>query len=199
MVGRRGNTGPGTEVTLPITLMLDMSFQLLFFFISTFKLPSAIEGTLDLNLPSQATAMAPDPAHVDPSRSSQDAPPDLRVFILINVENPTQDTGSDEAVGDVKTSCQLKDKNNTSKSDTLSPPYSKDMNELTDKLKGYLDAAKDANQTISGVKLGGVSTLKWRAVVRVMDACRKAGLDDISFAAPPPADYAKYRGAHWDR
>ena len=82
--------------------MLDMSFQLLFFFISTFKLPTGMEGTLDLNLPSQATPMANDIANVDPTKkSADDQPPDLKSYILIQVDNPKDDAALNEDVGDV--------------------------------------------------------------------------------------------------
>src|SRR4030088_2922513 len=47
---RKGKEAP-TELTMPITPMLDMSFQLLFFFITTFKLPTGMEGEMDLALP----------------------------------------------------------------------------------------------------------------------------------------------------
>ena len=50
MSHRRGGREAGTEVTLPITPMLDMSFQLLFFFMATFN-PTDPEGA-------QALAMA---------------------------------------------------------------------------------------------------------------------------------------------
>ena len=68
------------------------------------------------------------------------------------------------------------------------------MQELIDKLKSYLDEAKKDGDTIASVKIQGVSRLKFRAVVRVMDACRRAGLKDISFAMP--SDYADYVKLH---
>ncbi|MFM8325479.1 MAG: ExbD/TolR family protein, partial [Pirellulaceae bacterium] len=39
------------EIQLPITPMLDMSFQLLAFFVMTFKSASATEGQLEMFLP----------------------------------------------------------------------------------------------------------------------------------------------------
>src|SRR4051812_33229913 len=41
-----------SKVTLPITPMLDMTFQLLFFFITSFN-PADQEGQLDMALPSE--------------------------------------------------------------------------------------------------------------------------------------------------
>ena len=40
----RGKGDPPVEVTLPITPMLDMSFQLLFYFVMTFQAANALEG-----------------------------------------------------------------------------------------------------------------------------------------------------------
>ena len=54
------------RVVLPITPMLDMSFQLLAFFILTFKPPSANEGQMDIYLPATGVAKAANPADVDP-------------------------------------------------------------------------------------------------------------------------------------
>ncbi len=59
---RRGNSG-GVEVYLPITPMLDMTFQLLFYFVSTFN-PVPVEGQIAMKLPAEDTGGAvlnPDP------------------------------------------------------------------------------------------------------------------------------------------
>ena len=192
---RRGSE-KGTEITLPITPMLDMSFQLLFFFISTFKLPTGQEGTLDLSLPSQATAMANDPAKVNPTTPSQDDKPDLKTVITLEVQKPIGSAPLPEDVGDVILACKYA---NNGK-ETLSPPWSKDpddMKELTAKLQSYVDEATKTQDTITGVKIQGVSRLKVAAVVRVMDACRKAGLKDISFAMP--SDFQDYSHLHLGR
>src|SRR5262249_45163516 len=49
-VARTRKEEPPVDITLPITPMLDMSFQLLSFFILTFK-PMPTEGQLAINLP----------------------------------------------------------------------------------------------------------------------------------------------------
>src|SRR6266704_1912795 len=51
MAHKRKHDAP-YEPELPITPMLDMSFQILFFFVMTYH-PSALEGQLDLHLPAQ--------------------------------------------------------------------------------------------------------------------------------------------------
>lgn len=59
---RRGNS-PAVEVYIPITPMLDMTFQLLFYFVSTFN-PVPVEGQISMKLPTENTGGAvlnPDP------------------------------------------------------------------------------------------------------------------------------------------
>jgi biopolymer transport protein ExbD len=52
-MSRRLKSDPASDITLPITPMLDMTFQLLFFFIMTFKPPSKTEGLDRLDLAEQ--------------------------------------------------------------------------------------------------------------------------------------------------
>lgn len=182
MSSRRGSPIGGTEITLPITPMLDMSFQLLFFFISTFKLPTGMEGSLELNLPSEATAAADQLQNVDPTHASDnDKPADLKDVITINVETAAQGTGTDDSIS------MLTIQEPSGKT-PISPPYKKHLDELTEKLKDIVALKK--GDTTPSVKIEGDSRLRWCGVVKVMDACRNAGLPNISFAQPP--DYTAY-------
>ena len=138
MHARKGKEPPA-EISLPITPMLDMSFQLLFFFISTFKLPTGMEGSMDLNLPSEATAKADKLANVDPNKSSEDKPPDLKAEITISVQ--TQAQGAD-ANGISNMTIE-----ETSGKTSVPPPYSRDLHELTDKLAEIHKTAPPANRS----------------------------------------------------
>ena len=176
---RHGAPSAGTEVTLPITPMLDMSFQLLFFFITTFKLPTGMEGSMDLNLPSEATKAADKLENVNPHQASEDAPVDLQAEITINVQTQAQGTDADSI-------SSITIEESSGKTD-IPTPYGKHLEELTSKLMDIVQKKGDAKTT---VKIQGDSTLHWRGVVKVMDACRNAGLSAISFAQPP--DYSNY-------
>ena len=69
---RRYRPGPPEEVSFPVAPMLDMAFQLLAFFILTFKAPSA-ETHLDLDLPATPVALpaaSRGEAHPTPAQSS---------------------------------------------------------------------------------------------------------------------------------
>src|SRR5262245_896984 len=80
-MSHRGHAaGSQAEVSLPITPMLDMAFQLLFFFIANFN-PDDLEGRLDLGLPSER---APRPGNVQPAQPPPPAPEfasDLTVIV----------------------------------------------------------------------------------------------------------------------
>src|SRR3954469_6358382 len=81
---RRRGGDPNPEISLPITPMLDMAFQLLFFFIINYH-PSALEGQMDLALPSKADVQAKDKSQVNPTseanKDTLELPSDLTVVI----------------------------------------------------------------------------------------------------------------------
>ena len=54
-------------------------------------------------------------------------------------------------------------------------------------LKGLAAELAEAKKTASNdaIKIQGDGKLKWSAVVQVMDVCRKAGFNNISFVPPP--------------
>jgi biopolymer transport protein ExbD len=82
---RRYRPAPPDEVFFPVTPMLDMAFQLLAFFILTFKAPSA-ETHLDLDLPATPVALpaaSRGEAHPTPARNVDT---DLENDILVRAE-----------------------------------------------------------------------------------------------------------------
>src|SRR5437763_16064991 len=74
-----------TEITLAITPMLDMAFQLLFFFIATFNPVAASEGQMDLSLPAKSDAAAPDPKEVQPKAQSHKNDIDIPTDVTISL------------------------------------------------------------------------------------------------------------------
>ncbi|MFI5461506.1 MAG: ExbD/TolR family protein [Isosphaerales bacterium] len=82
---RRYRPEPPDEVAFPVTPMLDMAFQLLAFFILTFKAPSA-ETHLELDLPATPVALpaaSRGEAHPTPARNVDT---DLENDILVRAE-----------------------------------------------------------------------------------------------------------------
>src|SRR5687768_2337374 len=93
---------PPAEVTLPIVPMLDMTFQLMFFFLATFNPSSVKEGQMDLSLPSKSEAAAKDPSQVKPEGESHkeevDIPSDITINIRGNRDVDPQNRGTISAL-----------------------------------------------------------------------------------------------------
>jgi biopolymer transport protein ExbD len=176
---------------VPITPMLDMTFQLLFFFISLFN-PNAgaerlIEGQMDLMLPGVAkkdsAKMASKPEDVDPMAPSNkddkledddnlDIPSDLTVIVTTQIDGTHDGTINALFVEDRsgKTSVELDD----------------GLKELIRYLKEQREKADDKGS----IRVQGDSRLRWEAMVKVMDACRKAGYETVGFMQPPDYELA---------
>jgi biopolymer transport protein ExbD len=91
---RRFRPGPPEEVAFPVTPMLDMAFQLLAFFILTFRAPSA-ETHLDLDLPTTPVAL-PAATHGDSHRTpARNADENLENDLIVRAEA--------DDLGDLKT------------------------------------------------------------------------------------------------
>src|SRR5688572_27649954 len=76
-----------TEVQLPITPMLDMAFQLMFFFLATFNPQQQKEGQMDLSLPSKTEAAARDPKNVSPTAASHKEDVDIPSRITVTMRS----------------------------------------------------------------------------------------------------------------
>ena len=186
---RSGMAEPKPAV--PITPMLDLTFQLLFFFITLFN-PNAgakrfIEGQMDLTLPGTSAGkkdsakQAKDPENVKPDAPSNpkvteddeenlDLPSDVTVTVRTQKTADKEDKGrgiiSDLAVEDRAGTTQI--------------GVDASLQELTNFLKDLRERSSHVSVTVQGD-----SKLKWEEMVRVMDACRRAGFDSVGFGQPP--------------
>ena len=78
----RRTTGPNeSKIVLPITPMLDMTFQLLFFFITSFN-PADQEGQIEMALPSEVIKATDKP---DPQAAPDLCEQGLRLRRLVQV------------------------------------------------------------------------------------------------------------------
>jgi len=89
---RRKRKRSHDDVTLNITAMLDMAFQLLAFFILTFK-PNPVEGQINLNLPPPRPIAAPD-AKPDEGNDEGDAPAAAKTLTITIVSAPNGQVAS---------------------------------------------------------------------------------------------------------
>jgi biopolymer transport protein ExbD len=168
-----------TEVTLPVTPMLDMAFQLMFFFLVTFNPTTQKEGQMDLSLPAKSEAAAKSPDKVSEKAESHkeevDIPADFTIAIRghqgsglrgqVSALTITSNAGPEELRG-------TRDDREKLLKDKL-------MSAKPSETKG-----KDGKKKVPTVRMEADSSLRWAEVVRVMDICYRAGYQ-VSFAKPP--------------
>src|SRR5207249_4090980 len=127
-------------VALPIVPMLDMSFQLLFFFIITFN-PGAVEGQMAMNLPATGEAKAQKQEDVDLTKQSDpvlDVPSDFVVSVKYYEQNVTLVVRDSEKVYDIG---KITDMDKLT-SNEQRKEVDKLLARLTEKLKEKLDEKK---------------------------------------------------------
>ncbi|MFL5328812.1 MAG: ExbD/TolR family protein [Gemmataceae bacterium] len=159
---RRRKLDDNVEVVLPITPMLDMSFQLLAFFILTFTPPSAAEGQLDMLLPATGVAKA-SAEEADPFAMSDKVPePEAEITVAI-----TSNAGN-------IASLVIREKEKTTPVADLAT-----LRTELDKIRKQLGSDYPAT-----IKLEADGNLKYAGLVEVMDTCLLAGFKSVGFGAP---------------
>jgi biopolymer transport protein ExbD len=159
----RDKDDPPIEVTLPITPMLDMSFQLLAFFVMTFQAANALEGQLDMYLPKAGNPQAKRPDEVDLNKDS-DADLDQQADVAVVVSSQR---------GDIESLSIREKTKNTPVTDVRL-------------LKGVLTKLRaDLGGNQTAIKIEADSKLKYSRLVDVMDACLGAGFKSVGFSPPP--------------
>ena len=165
----RRQPGADSKIILPITPMLDMTFQLLFFFIINFH-PADLEGQMDMALPSEKiTQGEADPKKAPDKEATPDFPSDLTVKVRTQQDESSQGGISAIFVRDLGGKEEL-------------------VNGL-DGLKRYLEEKRAALTNKEAIKVLGDSKLRLKHVLSVMDVCRSAGFQNISFV--PPEDFGR--------
>ena len=151
------------EVTLPITPMLDMSFQLLAFFVMTFQAANVLEGQLDMYLPKAGNPQAKRPDEVDLAKDS-DADLDQQAEVAVVVSSLR---------GGVE-SLSIREKTKTTP-----VPDVASLGPALAKLRA------DLGGTQTAVRIEADSRLKYEYLIKVMDGCLKAGFKSVGFLPPP--------------
>jgi hypothetical protein len=160
--------------------MLDMTFQLLFFFVFTFN-PSSLEGQLDFMLPAQGDYKARDMAMVDPSKSDTEL--ELPADLTVVVRAPTE--GNKGGIGTIT----VKQKETEH---TLPQPGPGKAE--TDELSQYLAKVYKDLSNKDDIKIEAESHIKYAKVIEVVDACmgfmtdaegKRTGFKRVGFAQPP--------------
>src|SRR5205823_6921761 len=148
--------------------MLDMSFQLLAFFVMTFKASSAGEGQLDLFLPKPQEPKAKDPSQIDVSKESS-AEADEQADVTVSLAAAP---GGELGTITVRDKGEKRIANGT-------------VAEMCAALQAELKQRRAAGGAQANVKIEAESKLKYGRLVEVMDACLAAGYRQVGFAPPP--------------
>ena len=174
---RKQDIGPGVQLNMVITPMLDMTFQLLFFFVLMFKPQELLEGKMDFNLPASGEARAQQQT-VDLEKPSDI---ELALPAEITVEIQTQNSGTKEnpVLGDGNIT-GINIKAGTGDGVAIRPPTIEALEEHLRKKRADLSM-----KNTDDIKIQAASKLKYMFVVQVMDACLRAGFQRVGFAAPP--------------
>jgi biopolymer transport protein ExbD len=169
----RGKREASSKVSLPITPMLDMTFQLLFFFIVNFH-PADMEGEMSMALPVDAEKQAHKQEDVKKdAKTDKDPAPEFPSDLTVKVRTQLNGTTDGEISAIAVRNLEGKE-------------------EPVDGLPGLRTFLKDKRETLTNkeaIKVQGDGKLKVREVMKVMDVCRKAGFANVSFV--PPEDFGR--------
>src|SRR4051794_4592421 len=169
----RGTKEADSKVALPITPMLDMTFQLLFFFIINFH-PADLEGQMDMALPSEDVKQAHNQKDVKKDEKPEKKPDlEFQADLTVKVRTQQAENSQGNIVGIFVSSIGGKDE-----------PV-----QGLDGLKKYLQDKRAGLTNKEGIKVMGDSKLRIKHLMRVMDVCRNAGFEKVSMV--PAEDFGR--------
>ena len=156
----RRNPAPDGKIVLPITPMLDMVFQLLFFFIMNFN-PADLEGQIEAALPAQDQVVDGRPGAAPPNAPVPALPSDLTVEIRTG-----RDGGGISALS-------------VRGADGKSTPIA-DL----DALAKHLAAERAASNNAEAIKIRADARLSVENLMKVIDTCKGAGFISTALVSP---------------
>ena len=168
-MGHRKKKARDEEVTLNVTAMLDMAFQLLAFFILTFR-PPPVEGQVYMRMPPPQAVLGA--GAVSAGQEDKD-PTTVKPVKTLTITLLDEGSGSIKTVEVGVPTVGMK-----------SIPY----NELPPELATYF---KGSGDQFEQVIIQATSTLHWQYVMQAMETCSKQTFSDgsklakLSFIAIP--------------
>jgi biopolymer transport protein ExbD len=156
------------EIVLPITPMLDMTFQLLFFFIVTFNPSKEVSRPPQL-LAEEQSKQAVDPKNINPLTKPDDRRILPKSTFTLAVER--RDAGDDKT---------LLVSLSTGGNETFNLETEKGTQDCIDRLTQLFEKSGDSPSLTLETK----GETKWKDMVQARDACLEAGFRDIRFAKP---------------
>lgn len=166
--------GPTPEIALPIAPMLDLSFQLLFFFVITYNPIPYIEGQMDMNLPLKQESQGEANEESNPKEVDPSFPLDFTILI-----RSSKDPGTRGLI------TQLSLKKGNAGVESLDADLGTAIKQLQDRLRAGArkpEEKDDPNQP-DLVKVEMEKDLKWGEMVKIMDAVEQTGFQ-VSFVVP---------------
>ncbi len=182
MSKRKKPEEPETQIVLPVTPMLDMTFQLMFFFLTTFNPPSLKEGQMDLSLPSKSEAAAKDPSQVSPTSEAHKEEIEDKSTVTISLR------GQKDKENRGKISYITINTDNATDEEIKATEEDRERI-LGEKLKTVKPAEvvdKEGRKKVPTVRMAAESDVRWSQVMRIMDVCYKTGYQ-VSFIKPTDA------------
>jgi len=171
----------GVNLSIIITPMLDMAFQLLAFFVMTYH-PSALEGHIDGTLlpPSKIAIKGPKtPDNVVPV----DQAPDDKDVVTVIIKSVKR--GQTEGKrGEGEPSQILIKRQEDAANPEVVADSDQDLDTGLKKLKEKLKSLQTKG-TKATVNIEADSDLKHQYFIRVYDACKGANFENVGFVAPP--------------
>jgi biopolymer transport protein ExbD len=158
-VPRKKKEEPPVEITLPITPMLDMSFQLLSFFILTFR-PTPTEGQMSVALPK--LDVSEQQQQIDPL-----PPEDKKDEYAITLR---ASSGGDIALISLR-------------GPAGESPEIRNANDLLAQLNAITPPAGKGKAGVS-ITIEADNDLTYGRLIEVMDLCRRAGYDSVNLMPP---------------
>ena len=157
------------KIVLPITPMLDMVFQLLFFFIMNFN-PADLEGQMDMSLPSEDVKQAKDKQQESKANPEKNLEPEFPSDLTVQVRTQNGDGGN----GSISA---ISVRGADGKEEPINGP------DLLGGLKKYLEAKRATVTYKESIKIRGENKLRIRYLMQVTDACKAAGYTNTSLVS----------------
>jgi len=179
MKDRRNRQEPPSDIVLPITPMLDMAFQLLFFFLATFSPSDRKEGQMDLSLPAkQSEVAAKTPDKVKPIGESHKEDIDIPAEVTITLRGHKEPRLRGE-LSALTITTKAGDEELKGSKEVRDFALDRRLKEI--KPKDLKD--KDGKPRVPVVRVKADPEMRWEEVMSVMDVCYYNEFQ-VSFAKP---------------
>ncbi len=169
---------PSGEVIINVVPMLDMTFQLLFFFIITFQAPTGLEAQIPLVLPPPEGQQ--EAAKDKKDNTDKDIVPTIDSDVIVEVKSLNNPQYPGE-MGEVEVSGLAKEIIRPTPGKSLDEGRTEVLARLGETMK---QMAQDLKKDKLSLRLKADPGVKWERVIQVADTCRQAKFLGIRFEKP---------------